>query len=254
MVNGLELFREHFTSYGGQYVLIGGTACDLAMEEVGQSFRATQDLDIVVCAEALTDDFIAAFWRFVKEGNYNSRERSDGSKEFYRFRNPQTAGFPKELELFSRKPDALTLPSDCVLTPIPAAEDVSSLSAILLDEDYYGWIREGDRLVDGVHIVGAEYLIPLKMKAWLDLSKRKTDGEQIDSRKIKKHLYDVFRLYTILTIEPLPSVPFSIQQDVKEFIQKSVSVEMDLVNLGLGGLKKPEVLADLKIIYRVDAL
>ena len=48
MVRGIDRFREYFSSYGGQYVLIGGTACDLAMEEVGQSFRATQDLDIVL--------------------------------------------------------------------------------------------------------------------------------------------------------------------------------------------------------------
>ena len=61
MVRGLDLFREYFEPYGGQYVLIGGTACDLAMEEVGQSFRGTQDLDIVLCAEALTDEFITAF-------------------------------------------------------------------------------------------------------------------------------------------------------------------------------------------------
>ena len=117
MVRGINLFRDYFASYGGQYVLIGGTACDLAMEEVGQSFRATQDLDIVLCAEALTSEFIAAFWGFVRDGNYSSREKSDGKKEFYRFRNPKTAGFPREIELFSRKPDCLTLPVDCTLTP-----------------------------------------------------------------------------------------------------------------------------------------
>ena len=251
MVRGLELFREYFASYDGQYVLIGGTACDLAMEEVGQSFRATQDLDIVLCAEALTDEFIEVFWRFVKDGAYSSREKSDGSKEFYRFKNPATEGFPKEIELFSRKPDALVIPNDCILTPIPAAEDISSLSAILLDEDYYSWIREGSRVVEGVKIVGAEFLIPLKMKAWLDLSERRAGGEPVDSWKIKKHKNDVFRLYTILTREPLPSVPSVITQDAAQFIQKIKSEEIDLKNLGLGALRMADVLEDLQLIYRV---
>lgn len=254
MVKGLELFRNHFESFDGQYVLIGGTACDLAMEEVGQSFRGTQDLDIVLCAEALTDDFIEAFWSFVKDGDYESREKSSGDKEFYRFLKPKNKDYPAELELFSRKLDMLTLPEDCHLTPIPAAEDISNLSAILLDEDYYSWIREGDRVVNDVHIVGAEYLIPLKMKAWLDLTARKERGEHVDSRKIKKHQNDVFRLYTILTVEPLPSAPVVITQDVAQFIQKIASVEIDFRNLGLGGLVMSEALGDFRTIYRVGAL
>lgn len=249
MVRGIDRFREYFSSYGGQYVLIGGTACDLAMEEVGQSFRATQDLDIVLCAEALTDEFIAAFWGFVKDGNYSSREKSDGRKEFYRFRNPKTKGFPKELELFSRRPDCLTRPTNCTLTPIPATEDVSSLSAILLDDDYYAWIRAGDRVVDGIHIVGTEYLIPLKMKAWLDLTERQAGGEQIDSRKIRKHQNDVFRLYTILSRKPLPAIPVSIQRDVDQFIREIVAVEIDFKSMGLGAIALSEALGDLQSVY-----
>jgi len=249
VVRGLGLFKEYFSSYVGQYLLIGGTACDLAMEEVGQSFRATHDLDIVLCAEALSDDFIATFWKFIRDGKYSSREKSDGSKEFFRFRDPEVAGYPKEIELFSRKPDLLTVPAGCTLTPIPAAEDVSSLSAILLDEDYYAWIREGGREVEGIPIVGAEYLIPLKMKAWLDLSLRKAEGEPIDSRKVNKHPYDVFRLYTILVIEPLPGVPEVVQQDVKEFIEKIKLVAIDFKNLGLGGLTMAEALEGLRTVY-----
>ena len=49
MVKGLGLFKEHFRPYTDRYVLIGGTACDLAFEEAGLSFRATKDLDIVLC-------------------------------------------------------------------------------------------------------------------------------------------------------------------------------------------------------------
>jgi hypothetical protein len=50
VVEGLELFRDHFRGFTDQYVLIGGAACDLAMVKAGLAFRATKDLDIVfVC-------------------------------------------------------------------------------------------------------------------------------------------------------------------------------------------------------------
>jgi hypothetical protein len=42
------------------------------------------------------------------------------------------------LELFSRTPDALHLSDEAHLTPIPVDEGQSSLSAILLDDGYYG--------------------------------------------------------------------------------------------------------------------
>lgn len=44
MVRGLNRFKAHFESFSDRYVLIGGTACSLAMEEVGLEFRATRDL------------------------------------------------------------------------------------------------------------------------------------------------------------------------------------------------------------------
>ena len=48
MVRGLDVFREFFAGHADQYVLIGGTAATLAMEEAGLAFRATKDLDIVL--------------------------------------------------------------------------------------------------------------------------------------------------------------------------------------------------------------
>ncbi|NLV66427.1 MAG: hypothetical protein GXY14_02010, partial [Spirochaetes bacterium] len=46
MVKGIEIFEKHFAGQQGKYVLIGGTACDLAMDEAGLQFRATKDLDM----------------------------------------------------------------------------------------------------------------------------------------------------------------------------------------------------------------
>lgn len=70
MIEGLERFRDHFREFTDQYVLIGGAACDLAMEAAGLPFRATKDLDIVLCVEALDAAFVEAFWEFINEGGY----------------------------------------------------------------------------------------------------------------------------------------------------------------------------------------
>ncbi|RYH24746.1 MAG: hypothetical protein EON54_24475, partial [Alcaligenaceae bacterium] len=57
MVRGLDIFQERFAPYVDQYVLIGGTASSLVMEDAGLEFRATKDLDIVMHVKALTPAF-----------------------------------------------------------------------------------------------------------------------------------------------------------------------------------------------------
>lgn len=78
MVEGLDKFADHFESYTDNYVLIGGTACDLAMQLVGQRFRATKDLDIVLFLEPRRDEFDSRFWDFVRAGGYQTRQQADG--------------------------------------------------------------------------------------------------------------------------------------------------------------------------------
>ncbi|MBQ3368753.1 hypothetical protein IJG44_07615 [bacterium] len=43
MANGIDVFREHFKDFKDQYVLIGGMACDLLLDEAGIPFRATKN-------------------------------------------------------------------------------------------------------------------------------------------------------------------------------------------------------------------
>lgn len=68
MVTGVDRFRAHFAGHEHQYVLIGGAACELIMNEVGLDFRATKDLDIVLIVEALDAAFAERFWAFVEQG------------------------------------------------------------------------------------------------------------------------------------------------------------------------------------------
>lgn len=48
------------------------------------------------------------------------------------------------------------------LTPIPMDEAVASLSAILLDEDYYRFIHSGKLQINDLSILSAAHLIPIK--------------------------------------------------------------------------------------------
>jgi hypothetical protein len=219
MVKGLDLFRQHFADYADQYVLIGGTAATLAMEDAGLDFRATKDLDIVVHVEALNAAFGANFWRFVEQGRYEIRQASDtGRPVHYRFSKPEDHRFPAMLELFSRTPDGITLPEGSRLTPIPLAEAVASLSAILVDEDYYEFIMSGRRESEGLSWVGEDRLIALKASAWLDLTARQARGEVVDTKDIRKHANDVIRLSQLLAPDVRVPVAAKIADDLNRFL------------------------------------
>ena len=85
------------------------------------------------------------------------------------------------------------------IIPIHIDDDTSSLSAILLNDDYYKFMMSGRRVVDGIGVLGAEHLIPFKMYAWINLLERKRAGEHVNEKDLKKHKYDVFRLLQIVT-------------------------------------------------------
>ena len=57
MVRGLDSFKDWFRGYKEQYVIIGGTACDLLMSDSGLGFRATKDIDLVLIVEAIDAGF-----------------------------------------------------------------------------------------------------------------------------------------------------------------------------------------------------
>jgi hypothetical protein len=248
MVKGLEIFAEHFKAHADKFVLIGGTACDIAMSQMGLNFRLTKDLDIVLIIEAMDAGFSECFWDFVKKGGYKKWENSSGEKKFYRFIEPQNRAFPDMLELFSRKPDIISIPSGCHLTPIPVEQECSSLSAILLNEDYYAFILSGATPVDGIQILLQEHLIPLKAKAYLDLSQRQAAGQRVDSKEIGKHKKDIFRLFQLLTPESSVQLPASIADDFKQFLDLMVQSPPDLKSLGIR-TDAFEVVARLRTIY-----
>ncbi len=247
MINGFTKFKEWFKGFENQYVVIGGTACDLIMESEELSFRATKDLDIVLIVESVTPEFGKAFWKYIKEAEYLHINKSTQNAQFYRFTSPKSNEYPFMIEIFSRNPDYIILEDDAYLTPLPIDEEVSSLSAILLNEEYYELLKTGQIIVDGIPVLSPTCLIPFKMKAYLDLTMRKKNGEHVDSKNIKKHKNDVFRLAQVIAADTRQMVSTEILEDMKQFLGL---VENDNVDLKTMGIKEISYKTMIELLYR----
>ena len=165
MVRGLQLFSTWFEKYTDQYVLIGGTAASLAMNAAGVEFRQTKDLDIVIHVEVLKSEFIATFWEFIEAGQYEIKLSGvHGKPCLYRFQKPADDEFPYMIELFARAPIGLKIAFGHKLTPLRTEDLVSSLSAILLDDDYYKFILENRVITEGLPVIAAVGFPPLKYR------------------------------------------------------------------------------------------
>lgn len=224
MVRGIEKLKEYFAGYEDSYVIIGGTACDIHETQFSQVPRATKDIDIVLIVEALSDEFIQRFWQLILDGGYGERNLGikDDEKtkhEYYRFKDPTDKSFPYQLELFSRRLGLINIPEDAHLTPIPTGEDLSSLSAILMDDQYYNFTLEHSTNVDGVHIANLESLICLKAKAYLEMVERKEKDGTGDSKDIRKHKNDVYRLATMLAVLDPIELPANLQEHLTTFLK-----------------------------------
>lgn len=180
-MEGLDKFREAFAGFTDNYVVIGGTACDLAMKGTAVRPRATHDIDMIVIAENITKDFGERFWQFVREAGYRpeKRKHEEGEPpkyELYRFLDGKD-GYPEMIELLSRHPDVLGEPEGIVIEPLSVGEGISSLSAIIMDDDFYYFAIGHSRLTDGIRHATPAALIALKAKAYLNLLADKKEGE-----------------------------------------------------------------------------
>lgn len=237
MVNGIEIFSRHFSAFKDQYTITGGFACDLQMSDAGLDFRQTVDIDMVLTVEALTTEFANAFWDFVRQGGYQARQRSTGKPEFYRFVDPTDPAYPKMIELFSRPQNHVQLQPDSHLMPLHIDDEVSSLSAILLNDDYYHFLLSGRTVASNVSVLDAEHIIPLKMKAWLDLKEKKAQGIHVDSKDLRKHRLDVFRLFPLVREDVQIQVPAPVLADIQEFIAQMRETDIRLKDIGISRSK-----------------
>lgn len=251
MVKGLDYFINKFKGFEDCYTIIGGTACNVLMDETETPFRATKDIDMILIMEARHKEFANTFWEFIEEGGYKCGWRNSDEVHFYRFTEPKK-GYPSMIELFSRKPDYLPdAPAEII--PIYIDDYVSSLSAILLDDDFYNFMLSGRKTVSDICVLDAEHLIPFKMYAWLDLKKKKQEGKFVPERDIKKHKYDVFRLLQIVDTGLHIETTGLIRDSIVRFLNDIKSEEIPFDQLGIP-FQMSDALRHLASLYVIPEL
>lgn len=247
MVRGMDTFRKYFEGFEDQYVLIGGAACDILFTDKASQFRATRDLDMVLIVEALTVEFGERIWEFIKDGKYRNKASNMGKPQFYRFDKPEAEEYPKMIELFSKT--NFTLKEANNITPIHVDDAVSSLSAILLNDEYYQTLLMGRICVNGLSVLRPEYLLLFKAKAYMDLKGRKESGENIDLRDIKKHKNDILRIVAEFLLDSPKELPKMVQSDMELFLEGLDADPFDCNILKKYGLSNEAVKNKLRDVY-----
>ena len=153
------------------------------------------------------------------------------------------------IEIFSRNPDFIVLKDDAILTPLPIDEEISSLSAIILNESYYELLKNGQIMIDDIPVLRPTCLIPFKAKAWLDLNERKSNGEHVDSKNIKKHKNDVFRLAQLITNDTRQILSKEIADDMEAFLIAMENEPLDLKSIDVRGNDKNKMIRLLHQCY-----
>ena len=222
VVAGIDAFREAMKGFEDSYVLIGGGACSILFDDLGLSFRATNDLDIVVLSDSMDPAFGRVFWAFIREGGYECGRREDGTARYYRFslpvESPLRGTYPSMIELLSRHPEfELAFPTS-EIAPLPFDETTSSLSAIVLDDEYYAFIKDNVTVHNGVPLLTAIHIIPLKMRAHIDLHRRHADGEHVSEKDLRKHRADVANLAGLLTPNSRMPLEGRLREDALAFL------------------------------------
>ena len=180
--------------------------------EFGEWFAEFRDQFVVIGGVALV-----AVMQEAQQQVRATKDPADGNQAFLR-----------EIELFARAPVALpALAQDQRIVPVPLGEEVSSLSAILLDQDYYKFLIAGRREIDGVPLIGEDRLIPLKALAWMRQRDARVAGNHVDTRNIDKHLGDVLDLAVLLVPDQVVPLPGRMTQDLRDFLALAAEDPME---------------------------
>lgn len=223
IVNGIERIREYLGDFNDSYIIIGGTATNINLEDSALAGRTTHDIDMIMVCEAITPAYLSRFWEMIRAGGYEPamvKPPSGFKRTFYRFINPKDETFPKYIELFCRVPDTMQVPSDMHRIHISSEDEyLSSFSAIMMDEDYYNFAVSHATAMQGVQILDKFALIVLKAKAYISNFARKQAGDRVQNDDIVKHKKDVYRLSFLLDEEnERIELSDSVKGDLRTFV------------------------------------
>ena len=237
MIQGLVNFTDYFKEHSEDYVVIGGLATAMVMNDLGFVARATKDIDLVVISKN-NEEFIKKLLGFIEVAGYKTKQRTDNDSRhnLFRFLDSDDKTYPEQIELFAIHTQDSEIVKDSHIIPITTPEFYNYLSAILLDKDYFELLIEHTTNIDGLHVATPEVLIPLKMHAHLNLLKD-------NHPDAKQHLTDVIRLATMLDDETNVVLTANPKKDYLEFLPLLEAVEPNTIrnilkNARVGKLQK----------------
>ena len=234
---GLSHFEHYFKELKENYVVVGGFATIMLLDkELEDHGKATYDIDLVLLTTTSTQmaDKIKSY---VKEGGYTIQKGQKEAYQYYRFVEPKVAGFAKEIELFANEEYGIELDEGQRIIPIDPEEGLYSLSAIMLDKEYFEMIKNNIVEIAGVPCSNPQATILLKVSAMYDLYHRK-------DKKWKKHRRDILKLALLLTGEErivltgrmIEDMSFFAKhlntltpKEIKQIVSGVVSIDKDVV-------------------------
>jgi hypothetical protein len=210
---GLEHFGNYFSDFKEDFIIIGGVATVIQLNQLGFDARVTKDIDMVIVSHP-NSDFTSKFTTYIQNGGYKIECNSDGRYSFYRFSEPTDTEFPYQLELFAENFDLLTLQPSQHIIPINKSDIIHNLSAILLDKSYYEMLVKNIDILEGVPVANPSAIMLLKAKAYREILER--DGSK---RESKKHLNDIMRLSLTLAGNYNGQIEGQIKTDILSIIE-----------------------------------
>lgn len=127
---------------------------------------------------------------------------------------------------------------------------IRSLSAIVLDDDYYHLIQMNRVVIKEISVLSLEFIVILKIKAYLDLSELKKQGVDIKSSHIRKHRSDVLKIVReMMMIEVHSQLCDAVKSDVQCFIQMINDDIQSNVNLGIRPIVVKGILKKINLIF-----
>ena len=243
---GLSHFEEYFKSFRESYVVVGGFATLMLLEkELEEHGKVTQDIDLVLLTTASVE-MAQKIKSYVREGEYTIQKGQKDNFSYYRFINPKVENFAKEIEFFAVNDHALVLDEGQRIIPIDPEEGLYSLSAIMLDHEYFEMIKNNVDNSNRVPCTNTLATIMLKISAFYDLKLRGDD-------KWKKHRRDILKLVLLLTGEENLELKGRMVEDVKLFMEHLTTLDDKMIKniTSMVGIRQSDIYEALSgVFYR----
>ena len=233
---GLSHFEAYFKDFRDSYVVVGGFATLMLLDKQLEGHgKATYDIDLVLLTTSSVE-MARQIKRYITEGQYTIQKGQKDNFLYYRFINPQVENFAKEIELFAVHDHSMILDEGQRIIPIDPEDGLYSLSAIMLDGEYFEMIKNNIDDSNQVPCTNTLATIMLKISAFYDLKQRGDD-------KWKKHRRDILKLILLLSGEERLELKGRMVEDVELFMEHLATLDDKMIKniTSMTGIKQSMV-------------